>query len=148
MLGKKIGQLNLTRCGVIRHIRDMRKNGNRFVVTPGIKERAGEGMPDYLKCGKYCYGLMFGRGVSVDGFVLCVSPGTAKAYGASPAPPPQADAWMGGGWYVLTVSSFQDKREVYRVLDDCYDAALRKYYTKSGAGFHKTYDGFRPSPAL
>ena len=134
MFRERTEQLNLARCDIIGHVRDMRKNGNRFVITPNIKERANEETMDCLRCGSHCYALMCCRGETVDSFVLRMSPEKAKAYGANRAMPrAEAETGDGGDWYILNAGAFKDKREIYRLLDECYDAELLERYARNGS---------------
>ena len=122
----------LTREDVFDHISSMRKNGQRFVVTPNIKERSSERGSDQLRCGGHCYGIMFESGGSIRCFILRMNAETAKRCGAVRAES-RANEY-GDDWYVLTANgSFKRKERIYWLLDDCYDYTLRACYTKRRA---------------
>ena len=116
---------SLSRDDVFDHIEDMRENPGRFPKLPNVKEKTDDAMPDYLRCGERCFGLMYERNELVFNFVLRLSDDAAKRYGEYHS---VQSSDLGENWYNLVADqSFESKKEIYQILDESYDFTLRKY---------------------
>ena len=126
-------RFNLTRTDIINYIRAMREDGSRFIITPSIKGREHIMAPDHLRCGEHSFALMVCRSGSespgsVVGFILHMSSGTAERHAARHKVS-SADFLLGSDWYFLFVDgSYESREDIYRILDDCYDYTLKRYY--------------------
>jgi hypothetical protein len=136
--GKKGAQLfTLSRGDVLDHIEEMRGNPARFPVAPAAREKKDARTPDFLLCGGRVFGLMYERNDLVFNFALRMSGETAARLNEY-HPLKRASFPAGEGWYALTVDmSYESKKEVYRILDECYDYALKVFY-RSENGAYKT----------
>jgi len=110
---------------ILNHIRKMCDKSERFIIIPRIEDTK-EVL--YLICYERYYALVFNEIGSVFGFILRMSPELAECcetrHGIRPV-------LLSGEWYALNFDYFKNREEIYRILDECYDYTLRKYYTKS-----------------
>ena len=81
-------------------------------------------------CGEHSYAVLICRKQSVCQFILCMGQNAAKRY-CEHRTLRKADFMPGDGWYIMAVDcSFESMEEVFRILDECYDYALKKFYVK------------------
>jgi len=119
----------LTVGDIKNHVSDMYGDGERFVIKPAFREKAGGNLPSYLMCGNRYYALAFDYTEAVYGFVLRMSEEMAESFAKRYKITP---AMFGSDWHILILNVFEKKEEVFRILDKCYDYTLREYYTKAG----------------
>ena len=125
--------LTLSRYDVFDCISEMRGNAMRFPVIPNATEKTGRGLPDYLRCGERCFGLMYGRGGIVFHFILRLSLESAKRFGEK-HPVRRAGFPAGADWYGLIIdSSYEKKSDLYEILIDSYDFAYGEFYAGTNA---------------
>lgn len=120
----------LTREDIRFHLLAMYRNGERFVIKPRLNPSEKDNSVDYLLCGEHCYGLVIMHDGRVSCFLLRMSPETARPLlkGGRIAP---AETGRDGNWFMLPAGElFFTKREMFRILDECYDFALRDFYLK------------------
>jgi len=117
----------LSREDVIDYIEVMRNNPSRFPVEPNVKEKTHEKLPDYLRGGERCFALMFERNELVFNFTLRMSPETAESVKENHSLE-QAGFPSGKNWYKMVIDrSFENKSQVYRILDECYDFLIKEF---------------------
>ncbi|GHV00677.1 hypothetical protein FACS1894211_08570 [Clostridia bacterium] len=118
----------LSREDVFDHAEDMNNDRVRFPVPANIKEKTHAKLPDYLRCGERCFGLMYERDDLVFSFILRMDAELAKT--VSERHPIKRSKFPGGdNWYKLVIdASYKSKRGVYKLLDECYEYVWRKYY--------------------
>jgi len=123
----------LTREDIRFHLLAMHRDGERFVIKPYLNPSESDGSVDYLLCGEHCYGIMIMRRAAVDYFLLRMSHKTAEPLLKNRRISP-AETGRDGNWFVLPAGElFFTKREIFGILDECYDFALRDYYLKKCA---------------
>jgi len=136
--GNQGGSAAITRYDVFEHVGYMYGNPSRYPLMAGIKEKnvSIANMPDFLWCGPYCYGMVFGGDI-VDFFILRMSDEAARYYGrfhpiqrlafqhTQMKQLQHTNSVIGGNWYRLTMdNSYISKQEVFRIVDECYTYTL------------------------
>lgn len=121
-------RFTLSREDVIDYVDDMAENSERFPVTPKLTQKSKKHYCDTLYCGQWCFGLMYERS-SVIKFTLRMDGEFAAEIDKNHTAFKVALFPKGEAWYDLVVdSSFGSKREVFDILDKCYDFVLARYY--------------------
>ena len=125
--------ITLSRTDVFNRIDNMCDDPSRFPVLPDVKEKTKAKLPDYLQCEERCFGLMFERNDIAFRFILRMSKETVKR--CEKIRPVQHMAFFpGGNWYSMIVDqSYESKREIYRILDECYDFTVKLFFDENGA---------------
>lgn len=125
----------LSREDVLDYIEDMAKQENKFPVTPNAKQKSKKYYCDTLYCGEWCFGLMFERS-NVIKFTLRMDEVFATEVDKNHTAFKKALFPKAAGWYDLVVdSSFVNKKEVYEIIDACYDYVFKRYYRKEEEKF-------------
>ncbi|MCL2370275.1 MAG: hypothetical protein FWC80_03505 [Firmicutes bacterium] len=118
---------SLSRYDLMDHIEAMRENTAKFVMTPSMKERSDESLPDYLLCGERCFAIAFERNDCVHNIAIRLYSDTAN--GLSERHNIDRASYLANeDWYNLTIdNTFKNKREVYAILNASYDYVCTKY---------------------
>jgi len=115
----------LSRQDVLDHIEAMQKDTERFLLSPTLKERETENLPDYIKCGEICFSIVFERNDCVHNIAVRLDMEMAKIHGEL-HPVEHATYLSGDDWYNLSIDqSYKCKREVYNILDASYDYVFK-----------------------
>ena len=126
----------LSRADVLDHADDMSNYTVRFPVKVNVKKKTKDEKPDYLLCGDRYFALMYEHNELVFSCILRMSSATAQRIGGRHKVRPFKLAHH-DNWYKLTVDvSFNNKREVYIVLNECYDFVYENYYKGKDIGFN------------
>jgi len=113
----------LSRNDVMDHVLEMQRN-SRFPIKPKVNEKTNEKMPDFLMCNDWCFGMMFSRNNIVFNFILHMNDEIAAHYGKR-YDLRKVSSMAGEYWYSLAIDrSFESKREVYIILDECCEFTL------------------------
>jgi len=141
----------LSRYDIIDYVEEMSNNTERFILTPNVKERETENLPDYIRCGEVCFAVVFERNDCVHNIAVRLDSTMAQLLGEL-HPVEHASYLTGNDWYNLSIDqSYKSKREVYKILNDSYDYVFRMYRALSDeearAEFMLIEHGFASSTA-
>jgi len=114
---------------IVGHIGTMKADKDRFPVEADILAKPDAKLPDYLMCGNRCFAMMFERNDLVFHFILRMSKSMMADLSERHPVQQAADILSGENWCSLIIDlSYGSKREVYKILEDCYDFTREEFY--------------------
>ena len=121
----------LSRYDVFDHLNEMQLNESEFPIRIDVNEKINEKMPDFFLVNGWCFAMMFDRSDIVFNFILRMDKDEAyrlsKLYSIQ-----SASSVSGEHWYSLIIDRcFSSKREVYKIIDDCYKFTMNQSLGKS-----------------
>jgi hypothetical protein len=130
-------RFTLSREDVLDYMDDMwqKLSNGGDLILPSVIERKKKYTPDVLRCGEWCFSLMYEKSKVIK-LIVRVDEKTATEI-AKKHPTFKTAAFPGGeGWYDLIVDqSFKSKQEVYDILDAAYLNVFSMYYSQEGGRF-------------
>jgi predicted DNA-binding protein (MmcQ/YjbR family) len=118
----------LSREDVVDYVFNTIGNTKRYPVPQKIVFKKSKHSCDALYCGAWCFGMVHEHG-HVIRLTLRMTEELAARLNEKYTSFKPAAFLKGDNWYDLIVdASFGSKKEVYEILNDCYDTILNRYY--------------------